>query len=76
VLSRVLLFLNGVGLLLFLISGIIVFAVDFSNGTIYLPSGKNSMLEDRKRVNTCEIEVKTLPLASRLLDIPALMFSG
>jgi hypothetical protein len=30
--------LNGIGLLLFLIPGIIAFAVDFSNGTIYLPA--------------------------------------
>jgi hypothetical protein len=29
--------LDGLGLLLFLIPGIIAFAVDFNNGTIYLP---------------------------------------
>lgn len=29
--------LDGIGLLLFLIPGVIAFAVDFSNGTIYLP---------------------------------------
>ena len=29
--------LDGIGLLLFLIPGIIAFAVDFNNGTIYLP---------------------------------------
>lgn len=29
--------LDGVGLLLFFIPGVIAFAVDFSNGTIYLP---------------------------------------
>jgi hypothetical protein len=29
--------LNCVGLLLFLVPGVIAFAVDFSNGTIYLP---------------------------------------
>ncbi len=29
--------LDGLGLLLFLIPGVIAFAVDFSNGTIYLP---------------------------------------
>lgn len=29
--------LNGIGLLLFLVPGVIAFAVDFSNGTIYLP---------------------------------------
>jgi len=31
--------LDGVGLLFFIIPGIIAFAVDFSNGTIYLPPG-------------------------------------
>lgn len=31
--------LDGIGLLFFLIPGIIAFAVDFSNGTIYLPGG-------------------------------------
>ncbi len=30
--------LDGIGLLFFLIPGIIAYAVDFSNGTIYLPS--------------------------------------
>ncbi|GAA3976024.1 polyribonucleotide nucleotidyltransferase [Allohahella marinimesophila] len=31
--------LDGIGLLFFLIPGIIAFAIDFSNGTIYLPGG-------------------------------------
>jgi len=31
--------LDAVGLLFFIIPGVIAFAVDFSNGTIYLPSG-------------------------------------
>ena len=29
--------LDGIGLLLFIVPGVIAFAVDFSNGTIYLP---------------------------------------
>lgn len=38
--------LDGVGLLFFLIPGVIAYAVDFSNGTIYLPHGhRNSMLD-------------------------------
>ena len=32
--------LDGIGLLFFLIPGIIAYAVDFSNGTIYLPPGE------------------------------------
>lgn len=34
--------LDGLGLLLFLLPGVIAFAVDFNNGTIYLPSNKSA----------------------------------
>jgi len=34
--------LDGIGLLFFLIPGVIAFAVDFSNGTIYLPGTKTT----------------------------------
>lgn len=37
--------LNGIGLLFFLVPGVIAFAVDFNNGTIYLPGG-SSMTPD------------------------------
>ena len=33
--------LDAIGLLFFIIPGVIAFAVDFSTGTIYYPSGKN-----------------------------------
>ncbi len=33
---------NGVGLLFFIVPGVIAYAVDFSNGTIYLPSGRST----------------------------------
>lgn len=36
---------NGVGLLFFIVPGVIAYAVDFSNGTIYLP-GRNSASVD------------------------------
>ena len=44
--------LDGIGLLFFLIPGIIAFAVDFNNGTIYLPgTAKNSLgLDNMKQV--------------------------
>ena len=44
--------LDGIGLLLFLVPGIIAFAVDFNNGTIYLPGTSRSSLdlEDLKQV--------------------------
>lgn len=38
--------LNSVGLLLYFIPGVIAFAVDFSNGTIYLPGGSATTLDD------------------------------
>lgn len=38
--------LDGIGLLLFLIPGLIAFAVDFSNGTIYLPGGRRAEKAD------------------------------
>lgn len=37
--------LDGIGLLFFLIPGIIAFAVDFNNGTIYLPGTSRSSLD-------------------------------
>ena len=37
--------LDGIGLLFFFIPGIIAYAVDFNNGTIYLPGGLLSSLE-------------------------------
>ena len=36
--------LDAVGLLFFVIPGVIAFAVDFTNGTIYLPGGGKSFL--------------------------------
>lgn len=39
--------LDAVGLLFFFIPGIIAFAVDFSNGTIYLPPGKAGLDNDK-----------------------------
>ena len=37
--------LDGIGLLLFIIPGIIAFAVDFNNGTIYLPGTSKASLD-------------------------------
>ena len=50
--------LDGIGLLFFLIPGVIAFAVDFSNGTIYLPANKNSLLEnnDSQNLNILHID--------------------
>lgn len=37
--------LDGIGLLFFFIPGVIAFAVDFSNGTIYLPGTQASTMD-------------------------------
>ncbi|MCG6201650.1 hypothetical protein [Psychromonas antarctica] len=42
--------LDAIGLLFFLVPGIIAFAVDFNNGTIYLPGGSAS-------INTGEVNI-------------------
>ncbi|PRY65790.1 hypothetical protein B0H98_102322 [Vreelandella songnenensis] len=36
---------NGVGLLFFIVPGVIAYAVDFSNGTIYLPSNNSASID-------------------------------
>ncbi|UXZ55391.1 hypothetical protein LOS15_04990 [Halomonas sp. 7T] len=36
---------NGVGLLFFIVPGVIAYAVDFSNGTIYLPSHSSASVD-------------------------------
>jgi hypothetical protein len=50
--------LNGIGLLFFLVPGVIAFAVDFSNGTIYLPNGNYSD-SDYKNSITKMTKIKT-----------------
>lgn len=45
--------LDAIGLLFFFVPGVIAFAVDFSNGTIYLPGGSAS-------INTSELNVVNL----------------
>ncbi|MFI0471178.1 hypothetical protein ACGLWX_00455 [Halomonas sp. HMF6819] len=39
---------NGVGLLFFILPGVIAYAVDFSNGTIYLPSNTSASIDTFK----------------------------
>jgi hypothetical protein len=50
--------LDGIGLLLFLIPGVIAFAVDFTTGTIYLPpEGSLAMSPtDRQRLQTLKVD--------------------
>lgn len=49
--------LNAIGLLFFLVPGVIAFAVDFNNGTIYLPGGSASTGEDHQTLVKIEGEM-------------------
>ncbi|WP_409439324.1 hypothetical protein [Psychromonas sp. GE-S-Ul-11] len=49
--------LNAIGLLFFLVPGVIAFAVDFNNGTIYLPGGSASKGLDNNNLVKIEGEV-------------------
>lgn len=39
--------LDGIGLLFFIVPGVIAYAVDFADGTIYLPRGHTSLLDGK-----------------------------
>ncbi|SDM58975.1 hypothetical protein SAMN05192555_11555 [Franzmannia pantelleriensis] len=52
---------NGVGLLFFIIPGVVAYAVDFSNGTIYLPSGHTQAQVDSVSFEE-ELDIATLEL--------------
>ena len=56
--------LDGIGLLFFLVPGVIAFAVDFNNGTIYLPGTSRSSLELKNLK-----QVKFNPKKSSLADV-------
>jgi hypothetical protein len=48
--------LNGVGLLLFVIPGLIAYAVDFNNGTIYLPNSANADTDEDDGLYTIKVD--------------------
>ena len=60
--------LDGLGLLLFLIPGVIAFAVDFSTGAIYLPSGKSRRAQDLQHGDMVVINVKPEKLNMAKVD--------
>ncbi|MGR4068754.1 hypothetical protein OCT51_08735 [Halomonas sp. LR3S48] len=55
---------NGVGLLFFIVPGVIAYAVDFSNGTIYLPGTHDSASVDVLHME----EGMDVPTLERLLS--------
>ncbi|HKI75128.1 MAG TPA: polyribonucleotide nucleotidyltransferase [Pseudomonadales bacterium] len=59
--------LDGLGLLLFLVPGVIAFAVDFSNGTIYLPGGGHSHLTANEVKQLHAGKLSAAEIASRLV---------
>ncbi len=48
--------LDGIGLLFFLVPGIIAFAVDFSTGCIYLPGGAFSAIPDNDEIRVIRVD--------------------
>ncbi|MEA2117315.1 hypothetical protein [Halovibrio sp. HP20-50] len=46
---------NGVGLLFFIVPGVIAYAVDFSNGTIYLPSRSSASVDVHHLDNATDV---------------------
>ena len=56
--------LDGIGLLFGIIPGVIAFAVDFSNGTIYLPSHLRISSLDLKNIKEVKFDPKHTSLAS------------
>lgn len=56
--------LDGIGLFFFLIPGVIAYAVDFNNGTIYLPGTSRSSLEIKKNIREVKFNPKNSSMAS------------
>lgn len=54
--------LDGIGLLLFIIPGVIAFAIDFNNGTIYLPGTSKASL-DIKEIKQVKFDPKKSNIA-------------
>ena len=60
--------LDGVGLLLFLIPGIVAFAIDFGAGTIYLPSSKKASTTSPETDDMMVIRVKPGDLSKQKIE--------
>ena len=68
--------LDAVGLLLFFIPGVIAFAVDFSNGTIYLPPESASLSSPPSDKNLRTVKVNPDELTSQRLEALVLEQTG
>ena len=68
--------LNGLGLLVFIIPGVIAFAVDFSTGAIYLPGGKSKKARRLEHGNVATIKMNPGALNLATLDEILLDYTG
>jgi hypothetical protein len=68
--------LDGLGLLLFIIPGVIAFAVDFSTGAIYLPSGKSKTARGMKNRDLAVINMSPNDLNIAKLDEIVSAYTG
>ena len=69
--------LDGIGLLFFLVPGVIAFAVDFSNGTIYLPSGQSRAIEpDDMSGNMVAVKVGRENLTENHIELLVKKYTG
>jgi hypothetical protein len=59
--------LDGLGLLLFLVPGVIAFAVDFATGAIYLPPGYSTLVP-ATTAEWCQVRVDPAELTPRRLE--------
>lgn len=67
--------LDGLGLLVFFVPGVIAFAVDFTNGTIYLPDGAAKKLSAKERtlINLPDISFPEIELPE--INLPSIDFT-
>ena len=60
--------LDAIGLLFFIIPGVIAFAVDFNNGSIYLPGGSASLNGDDLNVVSIDGEITNEKIEQVILE--------
>lgn len=69
--------LDGIGLLFFIIPGVIAFAVDFTTGAIYLPGGKSGLSIKIVHVNPDELSKdKINEIIARELGVQSALYSN
>jgi hypothetical protein len=68
--------LDGLGLLVFIIPGVIAFAVDFTTGAIYLPGGKSKRARGLEHDNLAMIKMNPGDLNLATLDEILLAYTG